>query len=210
MEEGNIMVKSYKELKSFLENLKGRPTLLLHSCCAPCSSHVILLLKDYFDLTIYYSNDNIYPLEEYEKRLQEEICFCNKIDESIKVLYDPYQEEDYNQAILGLEHKKERSERCYKCYELRLEKTAKKASLLGFDYFSTTLSISPYKVSSWINEIGERLEKKYSISYLYSDFKKEEGYKHSIELSKQYGLYRQDYCGCKYSKEERNGKEQEN
>lgn len=197
------MLNSYKEFKEFLHTLQNRPKLLLHSCCAPCSSHVILLLKDFFDITIFYSNDNISPIEEYQKRLEEEIRFCKEIDPSIKVLYDPYQAKDYDQAVLGFENLGEKTKRCYKCYLLRLEKTAKKAKELGFEYFTTTLSISPYKIARWINEIGKKLEEEYKISYLYSDFKKEEGYKHSIELSKKYGLYRQDYCGCIYSKLER-------
>ncbi|MDE6407876.1 MAG: epoxyqueuosine reductase QueH [Anaeroplasmataceae bacterium] len=203
------MLDSYKEFKEFLSTLDYRPSLLLHSCCAPCSSHVILLLKDYFDITIFYSNDNISPLEEYEKRLAEEIRFCKEIDSSIKVIFDVYKKEDYEEAVKGYEALGERTERCYKCYQLRLEKTAKKAKELGFDYFTTTLSISPHKITSWINEIGKSLEEKYEIAYLFSDFKKEEGYKHSIELSKKYGLYRQDYCGCLYSKQERNNQNAE-
>ncbi|MDE6655766.1 MAG: epoxyqueuosine reductase QueH, partial [Anaeroplasmataceae bacterium] len=191
------------ELKEFLLMLKKRPKVLLHSCCAPCSSHVISLLRTYVDLTIFYSNDNIYPLEEYQKRLEEEIRFCKEIDSSIEVIFDSYQALDYANAVKGYETLGEKTERCYKCYELRLEKTAKKAKELGFDYFTTTLSISPHKIAKWINEIGVKLEEKYGVPFLYSDFKKEDGYKHSIELSKQYGLYRQDYCGCLYSKEER-------
>lgn len=196
------MVENYKEFKQFLSGLTYRPKLLLHSCCAPCSSHVILLLKDFFDITIFYSNDNIYPYEEFQKRLEEEIRLCKEIDPNLQVLYDSYQEKDYNTAILGKEALGERSKRCYACYKLRLEKTAIKAKQLGFEYFSTTLSISPYKVTSWINEIGKALEEIYQVKYLYSDFKKEEGYKNSIALSKTYHLYRQDYCGCKYSKQE--------
>ena len=207
---GEDMLDNYKKFKQFLLSLEYRPKLLLHSCCAPCSSHTILLLKQYFDITIFFSNDNIEPYDEYQKRLNEEIRFCKEVDESIQVIYDSYENEDYLKAIQGLEALGERSKRCYQCYKLRLEKTAQKAQSLGFDFFTTTLSISPHKVSSWINEIGEDLEKKYQVKYLYSDFKKEEGYKHSIELSRQYNLYRQDYCGCIYSKQERlehNGKE---
>ncbi|MDE6241564.1 MAG: epoxyqueuosine reductase QueH [Anaeroplasmataceae bacterium] len=197
------MLDSYKELKEFLSTLEYRPRLLLHSCCAPCSSHVILLLKNYFDITIFYSNDNISPIEEYEKRLAEEIRFCKEIDSNIKVIFDTHKQSDYEEAVKGYEKLGERTERCYKCYQLRLEKTVKKAKDLDFDYFTTTLSISPHKITKWINEIGKSLEEKYHIPYLFSDFKKEEGYKHSIELSKEYGLYRQDYCGCLYSKLER-------
>ena len=195
------MINSYNEFIKFINNLDYKPKLLLHACCAPCSSHTILLLSDYFDITIFYSNDNIYPKEEFDIRLNEIIKFCDNF--SINVLYDEYNEDDYNLAVKGLEKLGEKSKRCYECYKLRLEKTAIKAKELGYDFFSTTLSISPYKIEKWINEIGYNLEEKYNIKYLYSNFKKDDGYKHSIELSKEYGLYRQDYCGCKYSLEER-------
>ena len=201
------MINNYKEFKLFIDNLDYRPKLLLHSCCAPCSSHVITLLDKYFDITIFYSNDNIYPFEEFNKRLEEEIRFCKEINPNIKVINDSYIYEDFLNAIKGKENLGERSPRCYECYKFRLEKTAIKAKDLGFDYFTTTLSISPHKNSSWINEIGFDLESKYNIKYLYSDFKKEEGYKRSIELSKEYGLYRQDYCGCVYSLKEKTIKE---
>lgn len=194
------MLSSYKEFKNFIQKLNTKPSLLLHSCCAPCSSHTILVLKEYFDLTIYYSNDNIHPYEEYKIRLDEQINFATNFD--INVLYDEYDDGCFFRQVKGLESLGEHSNRCYECYKLRLEKTAKKALELGFDYFSTTLSISPYKNSKWINEIGYMLEEKYNIKYLFSDFKKEEGYKHSIELSKYYDLYRQDYCGCVFSFDE--------
>lgn len=199
------MFESYREMKDFIQKLDRKPTLLLHSCCAPCSSHVIDLLKDSFELTVFYSNDNISPEEEFEKRLLEEKKFCEHWN--IPVLEDIYDASRFQSAICGYEHLKERSLRCYQCYQLRMERTAQKASELHFEFFTTTLSISPYKVSSWINEIGKMLEKKYSVSFLYSDFKKENGYLHSIELSKEYDLYRQDYCGCSYSKQERSEKE---
>lgn len=202
------MIDNYNDFKLFLDkeikNLSKRPKLLLHTCCAPCSSYTIKFLKDYFDITIFYSNDNISPKEEYNHRLNEQIRFANLFD--INVLYDEYKNEDYQNAIKGEKNLGERSHRCYDCYKLRLEKTAIKAKKLGFDYFTTSLSISPYKVSKWINEIGFLLEDKYKISFLYSDFKKEEGYKESIKLSKEYNLYRQDYCGCLYSKKERDEK----
>jgi len=198
---GEIMLTSYKEFKEFLKTLEYRPKLLLHACCAPCSSYSIMFLKEYFDITIFYSNDNISPKEEYDKRLNEIIRFTDNF--GISVLYDEYNEADYDNAVKGLEHLGEKTKRCYECYKLRLNKTAIKAKELGFDYFSTTLSISPYKIARWLNEIGYMLEDKYGIKYLYSDLKKEDGYKKSIELSKEYNLYRQDYCGCKYSKEEK-------
>lgn len=195
------MIESYKDFKKFLESIdpSNKPKLLLHTCCAPCSTHTIMLLKDYFQVTIFYSNDNIYPKDEYDTRMDEQIRFATNF--GIDVLYDTYKHEDFNQAILGKELLGEKSNRCYECYKLRLEKTAKKAQELGFDFFTTSLSISPYKISRWINEIGYQLENKYQVKYLYSDFKKEEGYKDSIKLSEEYQLYRQDYCGCEYSKQ---------
>jgi len=201
------MIENYNDFIKLLKNLDYRPKLLLHACCAPCSSHTLLLLKEYFDITIFYSNDNIYPEAEYQKRLNEITNFCKKISDDIKVIYDEYNEDDFNNAIKGYESFGERSLRCYQCYNLRMEKTAKKAKELNFDYFTTTLSISPYKVTKWINEIGYMLEEKYNIKYLFSDFKKENGYQHSIELSQKYCLYRQNYCGCKYSLRERNEKD---
>ena len=197
------MINSYNDFKIFIENLDYKPKLLLHACCAPCSSHTLMVLKDYFKISIFYSNDNIYPKSEYDKRLEEIEIFVKKISDQIDVIHDEYKEEDYNLAVKGLENLGERTKRCYECYKLRLEKTAIKAKKLNYDYFSTTLSISPYKVEKWINEIGYMLGDKYDIKYLFSDFKKEAGYSHSIELSKEYGLYRQDYCGCKYSLKER-------
>ena len=197
------MIDNYKDFKLFLQNLNTRPKILLHACCAPCSTHVIKLLSNYFDITIFYSNDNIYPKSEYDKRLDEIIRFTSDISDSIKVIYDEYNDKDYYDAINGHELDGERSIRCYKCYNLRMEKTAKKAKELDYEYFSTTLSISPHKNSDWINEIGYKLEEKYNVKYLYSNFKKEEGYKESIEMSKEYNLYRQDYCGCEYSLKER-------
>ena len=197
------MINSYNDFKIFIENLDYKPKLLLHACCAPCSSHTLMVLKDYFKISIFYSNDNIYPKSEYDKRLEEIEIFVKKISDDIDVIHDEYKEDDYYNAVKGLENLGERTKRCYECYKLRLEKTAIKAKELNYDYFSTTLSISPYKVEKWINELGYMLEEKYDIKYLFSDFKKEAGYSHSIELSKEYGLYRQDYCGCKYSLKER-------
>ena len=187
------------------------PRLLLHSCCAPCSSHVIDTLTPYFDITILYYNPNIEPYEEYLKRKEEEIRFLkeypniNKLD----IMDCDYDEDKFKEMAKGLEHEHEGGPRCFKCYRLRLEKTAKTAKDNNFDYFGTTLTVSPYKNSQKLNEIGEELESIYDIKYLYSDFKKKDGYKHSIELAKKYNLYRQDYCGCKYSKAEKEAKEKE-
>ncbi|RIA78072.1 hypothetical protein EI71_00649 [Anaeroplasma bactoclasticum] len=194
-----MKIENYNDFKKFLDTLTYKPKLLLHACCAPCSSHCLFLLEKYFDITIFYSNDNIYPEEEFDKRLDEIEKFTNKLPFKVNVISNGYNPMDYDNAILGLEELGEKSKRCYMCYKERLEKTAIKAKEEGYEYFSTTLSISPYKITRWINEIGRDLEEKYNIKYLYSDFKKESGYLHSIELSKEYGLYRQDYCGCKYS-----------
>lgn len=181
------------------------PSVLLHSCCAPCSSHVISTLTPYFDITILYYNPNIEPYEEYEKRKQEEIRFIKEFPNQNKLtIIDCDHDNDlFHKTIKGLEQEKEGGARCIKCYYLRLDKTAQEALKHGYDYFATTLTVSPLKNSQKLNEIGEYLSNKYNIKYLYSDFKKKEGYKHSIELSKEYNLYRQDYCGCIYSKQER-------
>lgn len=181
---------------------KSSPTLLLHACCAPCSSAVLERLGEIFKITILYYNPNITDHDEYQKRLFEIHRFIEKIDSKyrIDIIDGKYDPEEFLSVAEGLEEEPERGKRCYKCYQLRLEETAKVASELGFDYFTTTLSLSPYKNSNWINEIGGNLGKKVETKYLYSDFKKKNGYKRSIELSKKYHLYRQDYCGCIYSK----------
>lgn len=190
-------------MENIIKKLENKPKLLLHACCGVCSSSVLERLKNYFDITILYYNPNIYPEEEYKLRLDTQKKIINKIDKNTKLLEIDYNEEDFNQIIKGLENEKEGGKRCTKCYHLRLEKTAKIAKKQGFDYFCTTLSVSPYKSSEKLNNIGKALEEKYKIKYLYSDFKKKDGYKRSNELAKMYNLYRQDYCGCKYSKIER-------
>lgn len=180
-------------------------TLLLHACCAPCSSAVIETLSNIFKITILYYNPNITDEVEYKKRLNEIHEFIKKFKTKyeITILDGRYNPNEFFDIAKGLENEKERGKRCYKCYSLRLEETAKIAKEKGFDYFTTTLSLSPYKNSNWINEIGKNLNDKYNINFLYSDFKKKNGYKRSIELSKEYNLYRQDYCGCIYSKRDR-------
>lgn len=187
------------------------PTLLLHSCCAPCSSYVLETLSNYFKITIFYYNPNIYPIEEYLKRKEEEQKFIKLFPSKyeIKMLDCDYDSNLFFEMAKGLENLKEGEKRCYLCYQLRMEKTAITAKENNFDYFTTTLSISPYKNSSWINKIGRSLEDKYGIHYLPADFKKKNGYKRSIELSNIYNLYRQDYCGCIYSKVEREKQKQE-
>ncbi len=193
-----------KELDQIIEKLgneKHRPKLLIHSCCAPCSSYVLEYLSAYFDITVFYYNPNIYPKEEYIRRVEEQSELIRSMGLSAKVRfcqgnYDPQQ---YYQAVKGLEGEPEGGNRCFVCYELRLREAAQLALAEGFEYFTTTLSISPHKNADKLNEIGERLAAEYGISYLPSDFKKKNGYKRSIELSREYNLYRQDYCGCVYS-----------
>ncbi len=194
-----------EQLDKIIENLNYTPNLLLHSCCAPCSSYCIEYLSNYFNITIYYYNPNISPIEEYEKRKNEQIKFINefKTTNKLNIIDSDYNYDDFLNEINGLENEPEGGSRCSKCYLLRMDKTAKKASDLKYDYFATTLTVSPYKNSKKINEIGYLLEKKYKIKYLPSDFKKKNGYKRSIELSKEYNLYRQNYCGCVFSKMER-------
>ena len=190
---------TYKDFISFLEKLDYRPKLLLHSCCGPCSTSVIEFLNKYFDLDIYYYNPNIYPEDEYVLRCNTQKSLLDNFP-NIKLIEGNYEPLLYEKTVLGLEGEREGGKRCYLCIKLRMEKAAIYAKENGYDFFTTTLSVSPHKNSKMINEIGFDLEKKYDISYLYSDFKKRDGYKRSIELSKLYSLYRQDYCGCKYSK----------
>ncbi len=192
-----------RELDKLIENIPDKkvPTLLLHACCAPCSSYCLEYLSNYFSITVYYYNPNIYPESEYShrtaevKRLISEMNFKNEV-KFIEGKFDP---KEFYDCVKGLEKEKEGGERCFKCYRLRLESTAKKAQELNFDYFTTTLSISPLKRADKINEIGEEIGEIYSVKHLPSDFKKKEGYKRSIELSKEHELYRQNYCGCVFS-----------
>ena len=187
--------------KEELNSITTPKKILLHSCCAPCSSHVITYLAPYFDITVLYYNPNIYPKEEYEKRKQEQIKLINEINTPHKLDYldCDYDNDIYEELIKGYENCPERGARCPICFKLRLEKTAQLAKENNYDYFCTTLTVSPYKNATQINEIGSSLSKIYQIKWLYSDFKKEDGYKKSIELSKKYNLYRQNYCGCIYS-----------
>ncbi|OPJ61214.1 epoxyqueuosine reductase QueH [Clostridium oryzae] len=178
------------------------PTLLLHSCCAPCSSYVLEYLSQYFSITVFYYNPNIYPEHEYYKRVNEIKTFISeiKVKHEIKFIEGRYNTEAFYQIAKGYENDKEGGPRCFSCYELRLRESAYMAKENNFDYFTTTLSISPYKNAAKLNEIGENLSKEYGVNYLYSDFKKKNGYKRSIELSNEYNLYRQNYCGCIFSK----------
>lgn len=196
-----------KEMDKLIEQNKKdglTPSLLLHSCCAPCSSYVLEYLSQYFNITVLYYNPNISPKEEYicrlneEKRLIKEMSFKNPV----KILDCDYNVDEFFAVAKGFEKEPEGGKRCEKCFDLRLDFTAKTAKENGFDYFATTLTISPLKNANLINEIGEKLAEKYSVKYLCSDFKKKEGYKRSITLSKEYNLYRQSYCGCIFSKVE--------
>lgn len=178
-----------------------RPRLLLHACCAPCSSYVLEYLSRYFDITLLFFNPNISPQSEYDLRANELGRLISDMGlGNLPLITAEYTPELFEEIAAGLEDAAEGSERCRRCYRLRLENAARAAKEGGYDYFTTTLSISPHKNSRWLCEIGEELEKQYGVSYLYSDFKKKNGYKRSIELSEKYGLYRQDFCGCKYSK----------
>lgn len=179
-----------------------RPSLLVHACCAPCSSYVIEYLNKYFDMTILFYNPNITDKNEYEKRFKELERLISEMDltNEIKVIYGKYEPRLFTDMSKGLENIPEGGERCFKCYRLRLEYTARFAQKNKFDYFTTTLSISPHKNAQVLNELGGELSETYNVKYLYSDFKKKNGYKRSCELSSIYNLYRQDYCGCIYSK----------
>lgn len=194
-------------LDAILEQMTTKKRLLLHSCCAPCSSYVLEYLVPYFDIWVYYYNPNITEREEYEKRVAElkRLVDCMNRDHQwdIHLIEGPYEPEHFLEAARGLEQCKEGGERCRRCFELRLTKSAEYAGENSFDYYTTTLTISPLKNAGMLNEIGDEMGQKYNIPFLPSDFKKKNGYKRSIELSKEYNLYRQDYCGCIYSKRER-------
>lgn len=178
------------------------PKLLLHSCCAPCSSYTLEYLANYFEITVLYYNPNISPKEEFEKRFAEQKRLIESMPAKHKItlIKGEYNYEDFEKIARGYEDVPEGGERCFRCYRLRLSRAAELAREKGFDYFCTTLSISPLKNSQKINEIGYELEKEYGVAWLPSDFKKREGYKRSIELSREYNLYRQNFCGCIYSK----------
>jgi hypothetical protein len=193
-----------KEMMKIIESLDYTPRLLLHSCCAPCSSSVITRLMKYFHITILYYNPNIEPYEEYLKRKNEQIELLKKIESpnTLYIMDADYDNDTYHELVKNNEKDPERGARCYICYKQRIDYTAKIAKENEYDYFTTTLSVSPYKVSSWINEIGLEASKKYGVKFLVADFKKQNGYKQSIILSEKYGLYRQNYCGCIYSKKE--------
>lgn len=200
-----MVVNYQRELDRMLAAVGEReecPSLLLHSCCAPCSSYCLEYLSRYFSITVFYYNPNITFQEEYRRRVLEQKRFIEAFpaENQIRFQEGPYEPERFFQMAKGMEHLPEGGERCFGCYEMRLREAAALAREKGYDYFTTTLSISPLKNAGKINEIGRKLEEEYGVSYLYSDFKKKNGYKRSIELSKEYELYRQDYCGCDYSR----------
>lgn len=193
-----------KKLEAEIAAMGGRKSLLLHSCCAPCSSYVIEYLSEFFDITLLYFNPNISPESEYQKRIEEVKRLIKEmpLKSEVRLIEGRYCPDEFINIARGMEDLPEGVERCFKCYRLRLTEAAAAAKEKGFDYFTTTLSISPHKNAEKLNEIGQELEKKYGVKYLYADFKKRGGYKRSIELSRVYGLYRQNYCGCVYSKSE--------
>lgn len=192
---------NHQKYQQILKSLDKKPRLLLHSCCAPCSTVCLERLTEYFDVDVFYYNPNIVSEEEFFKRLSEQKRFVNAVyDNSVKVIETEHRSSDFFTVIRGLEDLPERSKRCYNCYELRLKETANYAKVNGYEFFATTLTVSPHKNAEWLNEIGEYLAEELGIKYLPTDFKKEGGYLRSIELSKEYELYRQDYCGCSFSK----------
>lgn len=199
----NYQIILNKELEK-IEKSDRVPSLLLHACCAPCSSYVLEYLSGFFDITIFYYNPNISPESEFAKRADELKRLIGEMDlkRPVKLIKGEYDHERFREIAQGLEDIPEGGERCFKCYELRLRRAAEESKRGGFDYFTTTLSISPHKNAQKLNEIGAELAKEYGIAYLFSDFKKRNGYKRSCELSEIYGLYRQNYCGCAYSKAE--------
>lgn len=200
-------VNYQRQLDAVIEEITscGRvPTLLMHSCCAPCSSYCLSYLAEYFAITVFYYNPNIFPEEEYWKRVQEQKRLIGELPVRHPVLFQEgeYHPDHFFAMAEGLEHVPEGGERCFRCYEMRQREAAIAAKNGGFDYFTTTLSVSPHKNAAKLNEIGLRLQEEYGVRYLVSDFKKKGGYLKSIELSKEYDLYRQNYCGCVYSKQQ--------
>lgn len=198
----NYHKEMLKNIKDFI-NIEPKKRLLLHSCCAPCSSYVIEFLSQYFDITVFFYNPNIHPKAEFDKRFHEQLRYVKEAGYKYKVIEGKYDEKKYYEAVKGKEVLGEFSERCFACYEERMMVTAIYAKENDFDYFGTTLSISPLKNVEMINKIGSAIEKQIEVDFLLSDFKKNEGYKRSIELSHEYNIYRQEYCGCAFSKKER-------
>ncbi len=211
----NAMKENYQKiLDETIAGLEERgevPKLLLHSCCAPCSSYVLEYLSNYFYITVLYYNPNIYPEDEYYHRAVEQKRFIKEFPTKYPVTFveGNFEPERFYETVKGYENIREGGERCFRCYELRLREAAEYAKKLNCDYFTTTLSISPMKNAAKLNEIGGMLAEEYGIPYLYSDFKKRDGYKRSTIISAEYGMYRQDYCGCVFSKREREEQKRE-
>ncbi|MDO4487868.1 MAG: epoxyqueuosine reductase QueH [Eubacteriales bacterium] len=199
------MVNYHKELKKLVGSLRDRPRILLHVCCAPCASSCMEFLTKYFDVTLYFYNPNMDSEEEYNKRADELIRLINEMElpSKVKTVIAPYDNEAFEEMAKGLENEPERGGRCLKCYELRLRETARFMESGEYDYFATSLTLSPLKSAEAINTIGEKIAEATGLKYLPTDFKKDNGYKRSIELSKEHDLYRQDYCGCRFSKTQR-------
>ena len=196
------MKRNYQlELDRITASLSGRPRLLLHSCCGPCSSYVLEYLTRYFEVFLSYYNPNIQPRAEYDLRLENQLCVLGRMP-GVTLVPCGYDGGAYDEAVRGLEDEPEGGARCTECFALRLDFAAREAGRLGCDYFATTLTVSPHKDAQRINAIGEALAGKYGVKWLPGDFKKRDGYKRSIELSREFGLYRQNYCGCLYSKTE--------
>lgn len=199
------MKTNYQQLMEnemdIIKSTGEKPVLLLQCCCAPCSSYVLECLKECFQIKIYYYNPNIYPQEEYQKRFEQmkKLIDASGVAEDIETIAAEYNQQEFFDAVKGLENEKEGGDRCTECFRLRLGATAKKAKELSADYFTTTLTVSPHKNSEKLNAIGLEMQEKYGVKFLVSDFKKKEGYKKSVMLAEKYGLYRQNYCGCKYS-----------
>ena len=182
---------------SVITSLVGRPRLLLHSCCGPCSSYVLEYLTQYFDVTVFYYNPNIRPEDEYQRRLETQSELIDRAFPNVKLVVPQYDVKEFESLTAGMEGLPEGGDRCTVCFQLRIGATAKYAKENGYEWFCTTLSVSPHKDAERLNRIGEEMAEEYKLKWLPSDFKKREGYKRSIELSEEYGLYRQDYCGCK-------------
>ena len=202
------MKKNYQQqLDRLIEGIAAEgthPRLLLHACCAPCSSYVLEYLSQYFDITVLFYNPNIYPASEYDFRAEElaRLIGGMGLSDRVRLKMGRYEPSEFTDMAKGLESISEGGDRCRKCYALRLAEAARIAAEDGYDYYTTTLSISPHKNAEWINEIGEEMGALYGVRHLPSDFKKKNGYKRSCALSEEYGLYRQDYCGCVFSRHE--------
>ena len=197
-----LKVNYQTKLEDIIKGLKlngKNPKLLLHCCCGPCSTYVFEYLIKYFKITAFYYNPNTYPEEEYNLRFKQLEKFSNLSGYNFEIIKSNYRDSEFYNEINGLEDESEGKKRCEKCINLRLKETAKLAKKLNFDYFTTTLSVSPHKNADFINKRGNYLQEKYKVNYLFADFKKKDGYKRSIELSNKYELYRQNYCGCKFS-----------